>query len=174
MHKKAILFGVTAALVLAVVASLGVYAAGQRGPAQQGTPPMPMMMGGMGGHMRGMLAGFAAELNLTPQQKEQLQGIWKEFRTEAQPTFDTIKAKKAELIDLIAQPSPDKAKVTQLTEELNILHGKIAAVAVEKIIDAKHVLTPEQNAAVAKKIEQFKPMLMGLGMPGGHMGMMGK
>lgn len=163
MTKKPVVFSLIIALMLALLVSLAVYAAGNRGPGQPGMACSTM------GMQRGpgmMLQRLAVDLKLTPSQKQQIEGIWKEFRTETQSDRDAMMAKKGELLTLMASPNPDKAKAQELVGEMNAIQGKIMTAGIEKVFDAKQVLTPEQNQIVAQKVEQFKPMIMQCGMMG--------
>lgn len=164
MTRKAAVFAVIVALMLALLVSLAVYAAGTRAQGQQGMP-CPQM--GMGGGMRGpgmMLQRLAVELKLTDVQKQQMQGIWKEFQTETQADRESLKTTKGDLITLMASQSPDKAKAEDLIAQMNTLQGKIMTVGIDKMIEAKQLLTPEQNQILAQRIAQFKPMMMHCGM----------
>ncbi len=148
MKKKAIVFGVVIALLIVGLASVAVYAV----QTQTGGHPM-MAMHGM------MLRRLAAELKLTDAQKQQIEGIYKEFRTENQADLQSIKTLKLQMLDIVTSQAPDKVKAEELVGEMSQIQTKLMTSGIDKIIEAKQVLTAEQNKTLAEKIQHFRPMI---------------
>lgn len=171
---KRIAIGITIILVLVLAAGISVYAVTNSCSPKPGICPFKgtatregiryMKEGMRGGHARGLMGVAAHKLNLTSTQKEQLKAIWQEFRTETQPTRDEIRAKKIELMRLFKTEQPDEAKIKAAVSELTELHNRMADAGVDRLLEAKKLLAPEQNRILAEKIAEHGHMLMKCGM----------
>ena len=148
MHKKVIFIGIAAVLVLVMAIGLATAATQVVRTAER---------------HHGMMGRWAAQLNLTDDQKTQLKAIWEKYRTDTQPIRDEMKARHEELKAVLTADTVDRAKAHQLTDEISGLRGKMASAGIDKMLDARDVFTPEQRATIAKKMEQHK----------GSFGMMG-
>lgn len=148
MQKKAIYIGI--AVVLVLLMALGLAAAATRAA-------------GTYTRHHGMMGRWATQLNLTADQKAQLKAIYEKFRTDTQPIRDEMKAKHEELVTVLKSDTPDREKAHQLTDEISALRGQMASAGIDKLLDARDVLTPAQRATIAQKMEQHKG---GFGMMG--------
>ena len=146
MQKKVIFIGIAALLVL--VMALGVAAA---------------MTMHERGERHGMMGRWATQLNLTDDQKAQMKAIWEKYRTDTQPIRDEMKAKHQELVTVLKSDTPDREKAHQLTDEISALRGQMASAGIDKLLDARDVLTPAQRATIAQKMAEHKG---GFGMMG--------
>ena len=109
------------------------------------------MMGMMGG-MKGMFG----KLNLTAEQKTQVEQIWKDSKEKAKPLRDQMKQAVKGMRDVMAKTPGDEAAVRQAAqavaktgEDLAVMKGQTKAK-----IDA--ILTPEQKAKRDELMAKFK------------------
>jgi Spy/CpxP family protein refolding chaperone len=148
VQKKVIFIGIAVVLMLIMALSLAFAATRSTGTfAKRHT----------------IMSRWATQLNLTDDQKAQMKAIWEKYRTDTQPIRDEMKAKHEELVTVLKSDTLDRAKAHQLTDEISALRGQMASAGIDKLLDARNVLTPEQRAQVAQKMEQHK----------GRFGMMG-
>ena len=148
MQKKAIFIGIAVVLVLIMALSLAFAATRSTGTFAK---------------RHAMMSRWATQLNLTDDQKAQMKAIWEKFRTDTQPIRDEMKAKHQELVTVLKSDTPDRAKAHQLTDEISALRGQMASAGIDKLLDARDVLTPAQRATIAQKMEHHKG---GFGMMG--------
>ncbi|HET6455644.1 MAG TPA: Spy/CpxP family protein refolding chaperone [Armatimonadota bacterium] len=152
MQKKAIFIGIAVVLVLLMALSLAFAATRAAGAYAKER-----------GEHHGMMGRWATQLNLTDDQKAQMKAIWEKYRTDTQPIRDEMKAKHEELVTVLKSDTPDRAKAHQLTDEISALRGQMASAGIDKLLDAREVLTPAQRATIAQKMEHHKG---GFGMMG--------
>ncbi len=143
------------------------------GPCGQGA-------GGWGegpcGPYYGRGAGLAAGPNLNPEQRQKLEALRANFFKETTPLRNEMMTKRLELRALWSQANPDQAQVLAKQKEINTLRGQLQETATKYRLEARSVLTPEQQA-------QFRNFPGGFGSfgpargqrcgygPGGGMGM---
>ena len=171
MRNTIIAVGVALALLLSagVVIGQGGRKAGRPGP-----PPAAMAPGGGMGMGMGMCGRIAKELKLTPDQIKLLEPIRKDFMDSTQSARDDIKAKMKQMLDLWAADQPDAAAIKDLASQMEPSRTAIRESAIDHVISALAVLTPEQRAKVKDWVKKNPGMCMGMacGMcGGGGMGM---
>lgn len=94
---------------------------------------------------RGDYAGhLAKELNLTPEQKEQLTKINEEFRATVPEKRKQMKAAREELQKTLQSDASDDV-IRQKFQELQKKQGEFAAQRFEKVLSIRKLLTPEQR-----------------------------
>ncbi len=124
-----------------------VYAV--RGPVGPVTSGSGCAMGsGDGGAKEGFKAHHLNLLNLTPEQKNKLQALRKNFRKETVFLRNDLKVKRLELKTLWTVPNPDKDKIIAKQNELNDLKTKLQMKVIDFRLEARSYLTPEQAAQV--------------------------
>lgn len=151
MNKKTVVTGVIVAIAITALSSAAVFAV-TYGAMQGGDHPM-MGMRGM------MIQKLASDLKLTEAQKQQIAGIYKEFRTENQSDLERMKTLKLDMLNLVSSEAPDKAKAQEMVAEMSTLQSKLMAAGMDKVIEAKQVLTAEQNKILGEKLQHFRPMI---------------
>ena len=87
-------------------------------------------------------------LNLTPEQKTQLQTLRDNFRKDTVLLRNNIKVKRLELRTLWTVPKPEKDKIIAKQKELNDLRTQLQMKFIDFRLAARSYLTPEQSAQV--------------------------
>lgn len=96
-------------------------------------------------------------LNLTPEQKTQLQTLRDNFRKDTVFLRNNIKVKKLELKTLWTVPKPEKDKIIAKQKELNDLRIQLQMKFIDFRLAARGYLTPDQAAQVG----MWGPEMMG-------------
>lgn len=131
--KRYMVIGLVMALALCLIAELALA----RGPGY-----------GMGGGY-GPGYGYAAIPNLTSEQSAKLQSLQQEHLKDVAPLQQDLLKKKTELRSLWLGQNPDQVKVTALQKEVLALQGKLQEKGTAYRLEARKVLTPEQQAQVS-------------------------
>ena len=101
---------------------------------------------GMGmGPGLGMNSRFASDLNLTADQKAQLQARQEAFMTEMEPLRNELFSKREELRQLWAKPNPDQNVISLKQQEIRELQGQIQERATQQRLGCREILTAEQR-----------------------------
>ncbi len=139
------------ALVLAVLLAFPAFAM-----PQVGTGAFMGMGSGMGygpgmarfGYGPGMGYGpaWGAGLNLSPEQIQKLDTLHANFFKETLPLRNQMTAAHMELRALWAQPNPDQGQIVAKQRQINALREQIQEKATRYRLEARALLTPEQQA----------------------------
>lgn len=147
--KKNILIGMVAVLALGLFASAAFAG--------------PGFGRGMG---YGPGWGYQPVSNLTPEQSSRIQAIRLASFKETQPLQEQLFAKKTELRSLWLSQNPDQGKISALQKDILNIQMKLQEKATSSKLEARKVLTPEQQA----QVNIYGPGLgYGKGRMGGHM-----
>ncbi len=137
---KKLLVGI---LVLSLMGLTGLAMAQGRGPG------MGYGSGPGGGYGFGPGHGpWASRLNLTPEQTQKLQTLRDGFIKEISPLRNDMISKQYELKAFWAQTNPDEQKILAKQREINNIRAQIQEKAVKHRLEARNVLTPEQQAQI--------------------------
>lgn len=140
---------------------------------QNGMPGQGMGMGGgdrMGGRLLAMLDNdrIKSALGLTDQQTDRLRHIVVETEKASVKDRAEIQVHGIELRELLRADNSDRDAVMKKVQEISSLRGEMMQQHIAALLDAKAVLTPEQQ----KKIHAFMESRMGnrgAGGPGSRM-----
>jgi Spy/CpxP family protein refolding chaperone len=123
---------------------------------------------GAGKGMANHLDKLATLLNLTPDQKTQIAGIFQNSFTQAQPLMTQMRTNRQAIEQLVksgsaenfdAQIQPLAATQASLTSQLTVIHAKAMA-------QVWNLLNPDQRTKAEQLHELMGPGLMGGGGPG--------
>jgi zinc resistance-associated protein len=156
---------IVAVLVVALVGTAGLALAQGWGRGPGYGPAYPPNYGPRG--------AWGAGLNLTPEQVQKMQALQDKFFKETLPLRNELQAKVLELRTLWAQASPDQTKIMAKQKEINALREQLQEKGTQFRLEARNILTPEQQAQLGSYGPGFGP---GYGMMGGFgpgYGMMG-
>jgi Spy/CpxP family protein refolding chaperone len=92
-------------------------------------------------------------LNLTPEQKQQIQQIRKDTALKARDLRKTLKDKRTAMRDLMFDPGVSDAKLRERHREVAKLHQKCEDAMFEDFLSIRALLTPEQK----KHLPEIKP-----------------
>jgi len=125
--------------------------------------------GGMGlGPGGGMgLGPCAANLNLTAEQIKQMQDLRTQHFNETTTQREALLARNAELRSLWAQKDPNQTEILKKQKEINDLRAQLQEMAVKHQLQARGVLTPEQQTQLQGYLSDTGNFGPGYGKHGG-------
>lgn len=101
------------------------------------------------------------ELNLTPQQSAQVKAQQKKFFGQADVLHREIGELRKEIMEQLLDPSPDSARVDELTNEIGAKETQMARLRFAHFQEIKSVCRPEQEeefeALIHDVIRKFAP-----------------
>ena len=92
--------------------------------------------------------GWAAALNLTPEQTQKMQALRETHFKETIPLRNEIMSKRIELQTLWVQDNPDQEKILAKQREINAVRTQLQEKATKHRLEMRQVLTPEQRAKI--------------------------
>jgi periplasmic protein CpxP/Spy len=106
--------------------------------------------GGPGGGMQGgpgygTNSNFASNMNLTDDQRAQLQSRHDAFMAEMNPLRDELFSKKMELRELWTKTNPGQAEISAKQQEIREIQSRMQEKATEYHLECRQMLTPEQR-----------------------------
>ena len=146
---------------VALVAALALSALAQQGPDGP--------RGGSGAHGRGHRGDripFARDIDLTDQQKAQIEQLQQAFRESTRGLHDQLRAVKGGGADPLSGGAFDEAAVRRAAQERAALHVELEVAHARLMSQIAALLTPEQKAKIAERRQQFEQRRRGRGGPG--------
>lgn len=102
---------------------------------------------------RGNREGLMKELNLTPQQMQQMQEIRRQNKAKVEQSASTLRQAKQELTQLMAgDASTDQ--IRQKYQQVETLRQQMADLRFENMLAMREILTPEQRSKFAQLMQQ--------------------
>lgn len=103
--------------------------------------------------MRGGINNLIQQLDLTPEQSEQIRAIAEQSKTESQPLRQQLETNRQEMGSLLASnASPEELRTNH--QNLQNLHQELGNNRFETMLEIREVLTPEQRTQMAELMEQ--------------------
>jgi len=141
MTKRKLLVG--ALLLLTVINVAGLMTMGYcryRHSCQMSRP------GGRGvADIMGQPEFMRGELKLTDEQAAQWTPLREEFQANLARLRPALQAKRAELVQLVAAPQPDRARIDAVAAEIQALQAELQKECIQHLLHEKKILTPEQQ-----------------------------
>lgn len=109
---------------------------------------------GLARHRKEAIGNLVQELNLTPEQQEQIKKQRSEQMHKAKALRDRLQAKRKQLREELEKQAVDKAKIYGLVAEIKSLMGQQLEDRVERVISMSEILTPEQFEKMKEKRKQ--------------------
>ncbi|MBN2097349.1 MAG: periplasmic heavy metal sensor [Candidatus Omnitrophica bacterium] len=94
---------------------------------------------------------LSEELNLSPQQQEQLQNQRNEQRKNARALRESLRSKQKQLRKELDQQDIDRAKIDSLMTEINSLNKEQLSQRVQGILSMRQILSSEQFKKLQEK-----------------------
>jgi Spy/CpxP family protein refolding chaperone len=94
-------------------------------------------------------------LNLTPEQKQQIQGIRKKTSTKARDLRKTLREKRLEMRESMFDPDTTEAQLRNKHRQIRKLQEQAENTMFEDFLTIRALLTPEQK----KHLPEIKPPL---------------
>lgn len=85
------------------------------------------------------------ELGLSKDQSARVEEINRKFREDAEPVVASIKETRAAMLDELAAPNPDTAKISSFVNSIGKLQANLQRLAVNQFMLLKQVCTPQQS-----------------------------
>jgi Spy/CpxP family protein refolding chaperone len=115
----------------------------------------------------GMNPYVASTLNLTEDQKAQIQAKQEAMLEEIGPLRDKLFSKKMEMKDLWAKANPDQSGISEKRQEIQAIQNEIQEKATQYQLDCRQFLTPDQQEKLGTLVAQHGGR-GGMGMGPGH------
>ncbi|HEY9767545.1 MAG TPA: Spy/CpxP family protein refolding chaperone [Coleofasciculaceae cyanobacterium] len=93
------------------------------------------------------------QLNLTPEQSEQIKAIKEQSKTETQALMQQMQTSRQEMRSLLASDSSPE-QLRDRHQAVQNLHQELGTNRFETMLEIREVLTPEQRTQMAELIEQ--------------------
>jgi Spy/CpxP family protein refolding chaperone len=115
----------------------------------------------------GMSPYFLSTLELTEDQKAQIQAKQEAFLEDIGPLRDKLFSKKMEMKDLWAKANPDQSAISEKRHEIQSLQNEIQEKATQYQLDCRQFLTTDQREKLGTLVAQHGGR-GGMGMGMGH------
>lgn len=103
--------------------------------------------------MRGGITKLTEQLDLTPEQSEQINAIAERSKTEDRALFEQLQANRQEMRSLLASnASPEELRANH--QDLQNLQQELGNNRFETMLEIREILTPEQRTQMAELMEQ--------------------
>ena len=160
--RNTIIVSLLAVFVLAGI-SAAVQAAPRRGDGAHHRP----------GHFMNII-DFLLDLDLTPEQKNDLQAIFTEAQDTLRPLMGDMHELRSAMDETFLGEEIDAAKASSQIEEMSRLKAQITTAGLTAMLQAAQVLTPEQRQTIIDTRNEWKScfarlrnMMLGLFGEGG-------
>lgn len=150
--KNSLKTGLLALVAVSALSAPLVYAGQHKHGGSDGYHSMEMR-----GHKGGMMKMFRG-LDLTDQQKTDIKALvkaHKEAMQEKRPTDEERLAKRTEMKELITAASFDESRALELIAAKQVKHQQSMVERMKLQNTIYNMLTPEQQAELAEKLEKF-------------------
>lgn len=94
------------------------------------------------------------ELNVTEEQKKALEENKNKHREEMKALFTQEKEKRALISQELQKGALDMARINQINDELKKLQAQMSDQRLERILEVRRILTPDQFKKFISKIEE--------------------
>ncbi|HEU0199960.1 MAG TPA: periplasmic heavy metal sensor [Burkholderiaceae bacterium] len=108
----------------------------------------------MGRRIDAMVQWMLADVDATPEQREKIAGIAKAAASELAPLRTQHRDARRKMIELLAQPTIDRAQFERVRVEQMQLGETVTKRVTQAMLDAAEVLTPDQRAKLAQKWQE--------------------
>jgi len=110
----------------------------------------------------GEVCDIYSQLNLTDQQKKQLDENKNKSKEQNKTLFKQIKEKRESLRQELQEDKLDMVKINQANSELKKIEGRLLDFRLQGMLETKKILTPEQfKKLMAEKEEGMSSQMMG-------------
>ncbi|MFP4028413.1 MAG: Spy/CpxP family protein refolding chaperone [Candidatus Brocadiia bacterium] len=110
----------------------------------------------------GIRCPFHKELGVTEKQWQELEPSLREFQEKAEDNAQDIRKYHDALMDELRAPEPDMERIEEYREKIAEGQSKMQQLVIERLLEQKKVLTPEQQERFFEKLKKR------MGFPGGR------
>lgn len=152
--KVKLLFGILVVLIVLNLATIGSFIVMQwRADRNDARPWAGRDTRGPGWEERRMHPPFRP----TPDERQQLMTLLNEFRLESEALRQKIREDENHAFELMQRQRVPRAQVDSLLEEIAKARLETGRLAVDKLIESKQYLTPQQQKMFFDRILQIRP-----------------
>lgn len=106
-------------------------------------------------HFRQRIEKMMEELNLTPEQREQIKEQRSQYRGTSKELRSLLRKKEKDLKDEFEKESTDKEKVKYIAGDIKELQAKLIDQRIQSILAMKETLTPQQYKIFHEKTREL-------------------
>ena len=99
-------------------------------------------------------ASLVDQLNLTPDQRQAVAEEDKQFLKQKEASCGVLCAKRAQMIQLLKQPEPDRATLVQLTEEIGQEQTALEKATLDHLLAVGRHLDPAQRQRMMASVTE--------------------
>ncbi len=99
---------------------------------------------------------FLLDLDLTPEQKNDLEAIFSDTRDTLKPLLEDMHALRSAMDETFVAEEIDTVKASSQIEEMARLKAQTTTAGLNAMLQAAHVLTPEQRQTIIKTRDEWK------------------
>ena len=116
-------------------------------------PNQPMMMGK---HcmMQKKFDDLLTQAGVTPEQKQKIDVIWQQARTQSEPIMLSLREKRKALFDYISSPQANKDQALAQLKDISQLQYQLESIRINSMFQVKCILTPEQQQKLTQLIQE--------------------
>ena len=109
----------------------------------------------MSGHhkMHEKFESMLTQAGVTPDQKQKLDAIWQQAKTQADPIRTSLFEKKKALFEYISCPQATKEQALSQAQAISQLQLQLETIRINSMFQAKCVLTPDQQQKLSQLIK---------------------
>ena len=102
----------------------------------------------------GRPGSLTRQLALSPEQRQAIGPMEKEFLTQQKASCQALCAKRAQLIQLLKQPVPDRTAMSQLTEEIGQEQTALEKATLDYLLGVGRHLDPTQRRKLMAMVSE--------------------
>lgn len=99
-------------------------------------------------------AGWVEGLALAPEQRQAVAAAQKQFMAQKQESCGILCAKRAQVIQLLKQPGPDRAALAQLAEEIGREQTALETATLDYLLAVSRQLEPPQRDRLMASVSE--------------------
>ena len=99
-------------------------------------------------------AGWVDHLNLAPEQREAVAAAKKQFLAQKEESCRVLCAKRAQMIQSLKQPDPDRAVLAQLAEEIGREQTALETATLDYLLAVGRQLEPPQRERLMASVSE--------------------
>ncbi len=96
------------------------------------------------------------DLSLTPEQQTQFKEQRQQHHQEVQALQEQLRDKRQALKNELSKPSSDEDALQGIASDMKKLQGQMIDYRIDRVLEMKQILTPEQYQTFHQKIEERK------------------
>ncbi|XFA73113.1 Spy/CpxP family protein refolding chaperone [Thermosynechococcaceae cyanobacterium Okahandja] len=100
--------------------------------------------------------GHLDNLNLTPEQRQQLQAVRQQYHSRMDQTRNQLRTAKEELRQMMSGTASEE-QIRTKHQQVRDLENQLASLRFESMLAIRSILTPQQRQSLATQMQQRRP-----------------